>query len=158
MFHELHWLDKRVQYRYCVQCFLRQWGHCSCVLAIFWVLIILNCTITRLFWGLGEPSFPRILAIAIKDPKVRLRRRQGSQNVKKAIGLILKLNNNFALAAHFVHFFAVTARLEYDVKCLNFLSLSEFGYGVLVLRNSTPGQFAYFWQCRWVEIIAMKIE
>ena len=117
-----------------------------------------NGDITRLFWGLGGPSFPRILAIAIKDPKVRLRRRQGSQNVKKAIGLILKLNNNFALAAHFVHFFAVTARLEYDVKCLNFLSLCEFGYGVLVLRNSTPGQFAYFWQCRWVEIISMKIE
>ena len=44
------------------------------------------------------------------------------------------------------------------MKCVNFLSLSEFGCGVLVLRISIPGQFACILQCRYVEIIAMKIE
>ena len=28
----------------------------------------------------------------------------------------------------------------------------------IVLRNSTPGEFAYIWQSKWVEIIEMKIE
>ena len=28
----------------------------------------------------------------------------------------------------------------------------------MVLRNSTPGEFAYIWQSKWDEIIAIKIE
>ena len=28
----------------------------------------------------------------------------------------------------------------------------------MVLRNSTPGVFAYIWQSKWVEIVAIKTE
>ena len=115
-----------------------------------------NGDITRLFWGLGDPASraSSLWPLRTLGPITTTTRIAECQKSNR----FYKLNNNFTLAAHFVHFFAVTARLEHDVKCVNFLSLSEFGCGVLVLRNSTQGQFAYFWQGRWVEIIAMKVE
>ena len=40
----------------------------------------------------------------------------------------------------------------------HFLSLSKLGYGWPVLWNSTPGEFTYIWQSKWVGIIAVTTE
>ena len=40
----------------------------------------------------------------------------------------------------------------------HFLSLSKLGYGWTVLWNSTPGEFTYIWQRKWVGIIAVTTE
>ena len=40
----------------------------------------------------------------------------------------------------------------------HFLCLSKLGYGWTVLWNSTPGEFTYIWQSKWVGIIAVTTE
>ena len=57
---------------------------------------------------------------------------------------------------------------NYDVKMPNFTFYGErkqrkrkqflFLNLDMVPRNSTPGGFAYIWQSKWVEVIAMKTE
>ena len=52
----------------------------------------------------------------------------GNDNVKKKTNSFIKQNKNFARTSHFfVHFFAVTIRLQSTVKCL---VISRFMEGV----------------------------
>ena len=76
-------------------------------------------------------------------------------------------NNNFARASRFfVHFFAVTARLQRENAQLHILWWTYtrddeifllFMNLHMVLRNSTPAEFAYIWQSRYIDIIPIKI-
>ena len=79
-----------------------------------------------------------------------------------------KQNNNFALASHFfVHFFAITTwpwnknawfqfygghKQAKNVISVLFLKLD------MVLRNSTPGEFTYIWQSKWMGIIRWRLK
>ena len=89
----------------------------------------------------------------------------GNENVKQKTNSFIKQNNNFARASHFfVHFFAVTIRLQSTGKCL---VISRFMEGVDKRRwtyrarspqKSTPGAFAYIWHFQRIRMAATKFE
>ena len=99
--------------------------------------------------------------VPVRDLKIR----QHNQQWKH------RQNNHFALAAHlFVHFVEVFA--DYNMILLTFMTIMTTMEDIskqqqnfilflnldTVLRNSTPGGFAYTWQstCNWEGIFEMK--
>ena len=94
--------------------------------------------------------------------------RRGRQRERQKHNRFYKENNNFALAPRFfVHFFArfcttttwtclISRFMEYvNKQRRNFFIFLHLD---MVLRNSTPGGFAYSWQSKWVWITSIKTE
>ena len=90
-----------------------------------------------------------------------IRRRDGNENVKNN-NRFSRQKNNFARASYlFVHFFAVFSTTTWNCLILLFREDVNFIlclYLNMVLRNSTPGGFAYIWQSKWVGTIVIKTE
>ena len=83
--------------------------------------------------------------------------RHGSENVTKATTLRARITVSQPA------FLALSSLRDYDVKLPNFTFYggrkhSSWTCIRRLVRNSTPGEFAYTLQNKWVGIIAMKIE
>ena len=86
----------------------------------------------------------------------------GNEYIKKTIGLICKT----ITLIHFICHHCMTKRLCHEsvyfhvlrTMCVPDKIVFLFLNLDMVVRNSTPGNFAYIWQRRWDGIITMKIE
>ena len=108
------------------------------------------------------------IAFSRENGDFTIRRRDGNENVQNN-NRFSRQNNNCARASHFfVHFFVVFCTTT-TKNCLILLFLEDvnrprrnfipvFLNLNMVLRNSTPGGFAYIWRTKWVGIIAIKTE
>ena len=96
-------------------------------------------------------SLPSALLHLKRDLKIRRRRRQRE----------LQKNNSNYISLPLLH--------DYDEKMPNFTfyggrkqATMKFSFPfwtwIWFLRNSTPGEFAYIWQSKWVGTVAIKIE